>query len=181
MPKVEKAIHLDAFKLYMKMGGMSQEFLSQFVVDFGKNVRTAQRWEKDLDWVERAREPIQEAVEELEAEKKLDAQELISGFLDMCETGFNNIEIKTSYVDAVFGTAYKRIPNAKNPKPKNPIVVQSIEDMDRLSNMEVRLIKAKIDLAKLVLLLVGQPDSHTKLSGAGVSFNFGDKITEDDI
>lgn len=162
MPKVEKAIHLDAFKLYMEMGGMSPEFLSQFVADFGKNVRTAQRWEKDLDWVKRAKEPIQEAVAALEETEKLDAQELIAGFLDMCKTGFSNIETKASYIDAIFGTAYDRIPNASNPTPENPIVVESIEDMDRLANMDVKLIKAKIELAKLALLLVGEPDSRSE-------------------
>ncbi len=162
MPKVEKAIHLDAFKLYMETGGMSQEFLAQFRTKTGKSRRTAYDWEKAYEWKERAREPKAVAIQELETEKKLDAQELIAGFLDLCDTRISDIGIRKGYIDAVFGTAFDRIPTPEKPKPKNPIKVDTIEDMERLVKMQVALMKEEQNWAKLALLLMGEPDSRTE-------------------
>ena len=166
MPKLETAITLEAYMMYMEHGGINLDFLGKFQQKFGKGKSTAYGWEKDLHWKERAKQPVQEAVEELEEEEKLDAKELISGILDLCSVRVKDIATKTSYINAVFGTAFKRIPSDDNPEPENPIVVNSIEDMERLSNMQVRMIKAEIDLAKLTLVLVGEPDSHTEHSGS---------------
>jgi len=166
MPKFEKAIHLDAFKLYTEYGAVTKEFLAQFGTKFGKSARTAKRWAEELDWKERAKKPVEEAIQELEAEEKLNAQELISGFLDLCRTRVESIGKKTTYIDAVFSTAFDRIPSKENPEPENSIVVESIEDMERLGNMQVKMVNAEIQLAKLALLLVGEPDSHAEHSGS---------------
>lgn len=173
MPKTEKAIHLDAFMLYAQMGGMSQEFLSEFEKKIGKSEKTAYRWEKELEWDARAKEPIDEAVEELKEEEKINAKEIIIGFLDLAETSMTGIDTKISYIDAIYGTAFERIPTEKVPKPKNPIVVNSIEDMERLVNMKVKLINAQQAWVKMVLGMAGEPDSraeHTiRLSFPGVN------------
>ncbi len=124
---------------------------------------------------------MQEAVQELEAEKKLDARDLISGFLDLCDTRIKGIGTRATYIEAIFSTAFDRIPSKDNPKPKNPLKVETIEDMERLVKMFATLMKEEQNFAKLALVLVGEPDSHTRVSGDGISFNFGDKITEDDI
>jgi len=162
MPKVEKAIHLDAFKLYVAMGGMSPEFLAQFGTEIGKSARTAKRWESELDWQERAKQPAAAAVAELEQAEKLDAQELISGFLDLCEHRLESVGIQKTYIDAIFATAFARIPTPVKPNPENPLAVKTIEDMDKLVNMQVKYMREEQAWTKLALLLVGEPDSRNE-------------------
>lgn len=160
MPKLETPITLDAFRLYMEMGGMSPDFIGRFRTEFGKSRTTAYDWEKDLDWKERAQEPIDEAIEELKEEERLNAREIIIGFLDLAQTSLDGIDTKIGYIDAIYGTAFKRIPTEKKPEPENAIVVTSIEDMERLVNMKVKLINAQQAWVKTVLLLAGEPDSR---------------------
>jgi len=162
MPKAKKTIELDVLKLYMEMGGMSQEFVAEVGRKFGKSGRTLRRWEKEGDWKAKAEEPKATAIQELEAEKKLDAQELIGGFLDLCDTRIADIGTRKGYIDAIYSTAFDRIPNKENPKPENPIVVDTIEDMERLVKMQVSLMKEEQNWAKLALLLVGEPDHRTE-------------------
>ena len=164
MAKLETGITLDAFKLYMEMGGMSSEFIGKFQKEFGKSQSTAYDWERDLDWKQRAKEPVDEAVEELKEEGKLNAKEIIVAFLDVAKNSMDGIEIKEGYIDGVFGTARKRIPIPGNPVPKDAIVVNSIEDMERLVNMHVKLINAKQAWVKTVLLLAGEPDSRADVN-----------------
>jgi len=160
MPKVEKAIHLDALKLYMEMGGMSQAFLSEFEKKIGKSEKTAYRWEKELEWDARAKEPIDEAVEELKEAEKINAKEVVVGFLDLARTSLDGIDTKESYIDGIFGTAFDRIPTKDKPNPDNALEVKSIEDMRSLVAMQIQLINAKQAWIKTVLLLVGEPDSR---------------------
>jgi hypothetical protein len=182
LPKVEKAIHLDAFKLYMEMGGMSPAFLSQFVAKFGKTDRTAQRWEKDLGWRERIKKPVDDAVEDLSKLRELNAEELISGFLDLCRTRVSAIGIRASYIEAIFATAFERIPSPENPHPDNPLEIKSIEDMERIVRMQSLMEKEEQAWAKLSLLLVGEPDSRMEMIiKQGLTFSFSGNLTEDDI
>ncbi len=160
MPKLETMITLDAFKLYLAMGGMNSEFIGKFKKQFGKSQSTAYDWERDLDWKVRAKEPIDEAVEELKEEEKLNAKEIIIGFLDLAQVSMAGIDTKIGYIDAIYGTAFERIPTEKKPEPENAIVVTSIEDMERLVNMKVKLINAQQAWVKTVLLLAGEPDSR---------------------
>jgi len=162
MPKVEKAIHLDAFKLYMQYGAITPEFLSAFAKQTGKTEKTAYRWQADLDWKERAKEPISEAVKELEAEQKIDAQELISGFFDLYQNRLESIGVKSSYIDAIFATTFDRIPTPENPNPKDPLQVKTIEDLRWLVKMNADLMKEEQTWAKMALVLVGEPDSRSE-------------------
>ena len=162
MPKVEKAIHLDAFKLYLAMGGMNPEFLQKFAKDFDKSENTAYRWAKSYGWKARAQEPIDEAVEELKQEEKLNAKELVSGFLDLCKNRMDGTATQKSYIEAIFGTAFDRIPSEKNPKPKNALEVKTIQDMESLVRMHSMLEKGEQAWVKLGLLLAGEPDSRAE-------------------
>lgn len=166
MPKFEKAIHLDAFMLYAQYGVMSQDFLREFESKFGKAESTAYRWAKEGNWKARAKEPIDKAVEELKEEQKINAKEVIIAFLDVAQNSMDAIETKEGYIDGIFGTAFERIPRPEKPKPENALVVDSIDDMERLVNMQVKLINAKQGWIKTVLLLAGKPDSHTEHSGS---------------
>ena len=162
MPKNEKPVHLNAFKLYMEMGGMSPEFLTAFASKIGKSDSSAFRWAKDFNWKARAKEPKAAAIQELETEKKLDAQELIAGFLTLCDTRITDIGIRKGYIDAIYATAFKQIPTPEKPNPENALRVDTIEDMERLIKMQVALMKEEQNFAKLALLLVGEPDHRTE-------------------
>ncbi len=151
MPKVEKAIHLDAFMLYVEMGGMSPAFVSAFVRKFGKSEKTCYRWQKDHDWKRRIKEPVDEAVEELQAEEKLNAEELISGFLDLCRTRMSGIELETGYIRAIFATAFEKIKTGK-------LKVDTISDLSELIRAESRLIRDEQNYMRLVMMLIGKPE-----------------------
>lgn len=162
MPKTEKAIHLDALKLYMQYGMMSKDFLREFEKQTGKSGKTAYAWEKDFDWKRRAREPVEDAIEELKEEDKLNAKELVSGFLALCQSRMDGTATQRGYIDAIFGTAFDRIPSEKNPKPKNALEVKTIQDMESLVRMHSMLERGEQAWVKIGLLLAGEPDSRSE-------------------
>lgn len=151
MPRVEKAIHLEALKLYMEMGGMSQEFLAAFERKIGKSEKTAYRWEKDLNWKRRARVPIEEALEELEESQKLNAEELIGGLLDLCRTRMDGLATQSGYITSIFATAYDKIQSGE-------LKVESISDLKELVLAGSRLIRDEQGYMRLILMLVGNPE-----------------------
>lgn len=158
MPKTEKAIHLDAFKLYMEMGGMNSEFLGKFYKTFGRKQSTAYGWEKAFGWKERAKKPIDDAIEELEEAQKLNAEELISGLLDLCRNRMDGLATQASYIEAVFATAFDRIPNAENPNPENPLIVGCVADLKELVLAKSRLVRDEQAYMRLLLTMVGSPE-----------------------
>lgn len=162
MPKYEKAIHLDAFKLYIQFGMMSKEFLREFEKQTGKSGKTAYAWEKDFDWKARAKEPINEAIQELEEEEKLNAKELVAGFLDLCKNRMDGSATHKSYIEAIFGTSFERIPSEKNPKPKNALEVKTLQDMESLVRMHSMIERGEQAWVKIGLLLAGEPDSRSE-------------------
>lgn len=168
MPKVEKAIHLQAFKLYMEMGGMSKAFLSAFVGKFGKSGRTAERWQKDLNWKERANVPIDEAIVELEETGKLDPSEIILGFLDLVRHRMTEAGERVQYMKGIFATAFDRIPTPENTvemireKKQEPLEIKDILDMDRLSRSIQRIMREEQAWIRSTLLLIGEPEAITE-------------------
>lgn len=151
MPKVEKPIHLDAFKLYMEYGGITPEFLSRYVKEFGKTDRTAYRWEEDLNWKERAKKPIEEAVEELQAAEKLNVEELIGGLLDLCQNRMDGLSKQADYIKAIFSTAFDTITSGE-------LKVECISDIKELVLAQSRLVRDEQAYIRLILTLVGEPE-----------------------
>lgn len=151
MPKNEKAIHLDAFKLYMEMGGITPEFMAQFGAEIGKSARTAKRWESELGWKERAKKPITEAVEKLEAEQTINAEELITGLLDLCQNRMEGLETQAGYLKAIFATSFDKIQAGQ-------LKVESISDLKELVLAQSRLARDEQAYMRLVLTLVGKPE-----------------------
>lgn len=151
MPKNEKAIHLDAFKLYMQFGMMSKEFLREFEKKTGKAGKTAYSWEKDFDWKERAKKPIIEAVEKLEAEQTINAEGLITGLLDLCQNRMEGLETQAGYLKAIFATSFDRIQAGQ-------LKVESISDLKELVLAQSRLVRDEQAYMRLVLTLVGKPE-----------------------
>lgn len=158
MPKVEKAVHLAAFKLYMEYGRITPDFLRAFEKQTGKSEKTAYRWQKDLDWRERAKKPIEAAVEKLEAEQTLDATELIGGLLDFCRSRMDDLDTQASYLKAIFGSVFPRIPTPENPKPEDALEINSIGELRELVLTQSRLARDEQALVRLILAMVGKPE-----------------------
>jgi hypothetical protein len=158
MPKVEKAIHLDAYKLYVEMGGLNKAFLAAFGNKFGKSDRTAFRWAAEFDWERRAAEPAQAAIAELQEAGKLRTEELIEGLLDLSRVRMDSVDVKTGYLDAIFATVFERIKTPQNPNPENPIEITNIGDLTELIRANTQLIRAEQGYMKIVLALVGEPE-----------------------
>lgn len=152
MGKLETAITLEAFMMYMEHGGISLDFLGKFQQKFGKGKSTAYGWEKDLDWKERAKQPIQEAVEELTEAQKLNAEEVIIGLLDLCQTRMDGLSTKAGYIDAIFSTAFDKIQAGQ-------LKVETISDLAELIRAQSRLVRDEQAFMRLVLTLVGKPET----------------------
>lgn len=153
MPKTEKAVHLEAFKLYMEMGGMSQEFVAELGRKCGKSGRTARRWEKEFEWKERAKKPIDAAVEKLEAEQQINAEELISGLLVLCKTRMDGLATQTDDIKAVLAESFKRTKAGKL-----RIKTTNIAEVTDLVRAQSRLVRDEQAYMRLVLTLVGKPE-----------------------
>lgn len=161
---------------------MSPRFLTAFGSKTGKSDSTAFRWQRELNWKERIQKPVDDAVEDLGKLRELNAEELISGFLDLCRTRVSAIGIRASYIEAIFATAFERIPSPENPHPDNPLEVKTIEDMERIVRMQSLMEKEEQAWAKLSLLLVGEPDSRMEMIiKQGLTFTFTGNLTEDDV
>lgn len=153
MPKFEKAVHLDAFRLYMQYGATTPAFLTAFASKFGKSESTAFRWQRDLDWKERAKKPIDEAVEELEAAQKLNAEELISGLLDLCRNRMDGLAGQAQGIKLIIAEALK-----KNKKGKPLLKAGNISEVAELVRAESRLIRDEQAYVRLLLTMVGSPE-----------------------
>lgn len=149
--RVEKAEHVKAFKLYLEMGGISPEFLSAFAKQTGKTEKTAYRWQADFNWKERAKKPIVEAVEKLEAEQQINAEELISGLLDLCKTRMDWVKSETESIKAIFATAYEKIQAGE-------LKVESISDLTELIRAQSRIFRDEQAYMRLILMIVGKPE-----------------------
>jgi hypothetical protein len=153
MPKVEKAIHLDAFKLYMKMGGMSPAFIGRFRTEFGKSRTTAFDWQKAFDWKARLKTPIDEAVQELEEADKLNAEELIGGLLDLCRNRMEGLAGQSEEIKAIMAISLER---TKAGKPK--LKATNISEVAELVRAQSRLVRDEQAYMRLLLTLVGEPE-----------------------
>lgn len=59
--------------------------------------------------------------------------------------------------------------------------IESIKDLKEVMEVIVKIQSLKAQLVKLDLVIMGEADSHTQISGLKVAFYFGDKLTESDI
>ncbi len=153
MPKFEKAIHLAAFKLYMEYGATTPEFLSSFEKQTGKSAKTAYRWAQDFNWKERARKPIDEAVQQLEESQKLNAEELISGLLGLAKERMDGLSEQVTEIKSILASAFNK---GKDQKPL--LKARSISELAELVRAESRLIRDEQAYIRLVLTLVGKPE-----------------------
>lgn len=162
MPKVEKAIHLQAFRLYLEMGGMSPAFLQKFGKEFGRSGNTAYRWAQSFGWNERAKKPVDEAIENLETEQVLNTEEFISGLLDLCRSRMEGLATQSGSTQAIFASIFDRIVTDENPNPENPLEVKSIFDLKELVLAQSRLIKDEQGYMRILLTLIGSPERITE-------------------
>ncbi len=164
MPQAEKEIHRQAYAFYLEQGAYADKaFLKAFQKKFNKTARTFWNWYKDFGWsereAERVEEIVEEAVEELTESGEIDPTEIIVGFLALVKYRMNEAGERLEYLKAIFATSFDRIVSPTNPEPKNPIVVDSILDMDRLSRAIQRIAREEQSWIRSTLLLIGEPES----------------------
>lgn len=151
---IEKAIHLEAFRLYAEMGGMSPAFLTAFASQLGKSDSTAFRWQKQHGWKERLKKPIDEAVEELEQADKLNAEELIGGLLDLCRNRMDGLAEEAADFKAVIAEAF-----TKTKAGKYRLKAHTISEVTDLVRAQSRLVRDEQAFMRLLLTLVGEPET----------------------
>lgn len=173
MPRIERKVHLEAYAFYLKKGAYADKaFLKAFEAKFGKTARTFWNWYKDFEWAdreaERVNEVVDEAVEELTETGKIDPKEIIVGFLDLVKYRMTDAGERMEYLKGIFGTSFSRIPTEKNTAEKirankqEPIIVETILDMDRLSRAIQRIAREEQAWMRSTLLLIGEPESITE-------------------
>ena len=118
-----------------------------------KTEKTAYRWQTDLKWKERAKEPITAAVENLEAEQTLNAEELIVGLLDLAKNRMEGLAVQTEDIKAVLAESFKR---TKSGKLK--MKTTNIAEVTDLVRAQSRLARDEHAYMRLVLTLVGKPE-----------------------
>jgi len=128
-------------------------------------LQTLKTWSKENNWQERLK------LRDIENSKKVQAKtdrEVVNTKADYRK----DIRLTQQPLKAAIN---KVIVPAKDGKPATiNIEVENARDL-------ALIVGALEKLIKLDLVMIGEADSHTQLSGDGISFNFGDKITEDDI
>lgn len=164
--------HADAFSAYYLMG--DKRSLTVLAGDRGVSVKTAKKWSAVFSWQERI--TLKDIDLSRKTEEKLD-DAVVNTRADYRKMIKENMaeDVKLdSYVTTLIGKAKDKI-------EKGELTVDTIKDLVELMRVKQGSTAKKVELMKADLLLMGEADSHTKLSGENITFNFGDKITEDDI
>jgi len=164
MPRTEKEIHRQAYAFYLEHGAYADKaFLKAFQDRFNKTARTFWNWYKVFGWANREPERVEEvrvdAVEELEKTGRIDPKDIVLGFLDLVQYRMNEAGERLEYLKGIFATSFDRIATPENPKPENPIIVDTILDMDRLSRAIQRIAREEQSWVRTTLLLIGEPES----------------------
>lgn len=152
----------DAFDEYYAMG--SERSFVSLVGHCNVTRRTIARWSKAFNWQERI---IQRDLENNKKTEEKTDKAIVNTKADYRADIGSALEPVMSMLNGV-------MEKGADGKLKVSIEVETAKDFSLIVGALEKLIKAD-------LLLIGEPDSHTQLSGTGISFNFGDKITEDDI
>lgn len=169
---LETREHKTAFNAYYLMG--ADRSLVSVADQCGVSERTVARWSTEFSWQERITlkdidlsRKTEEVLDDAVVNTRADYRKMIK------ENMAEDVKLD-SYVTTLIGKAKDKI-------EKGELTVESIKDLTELMRVKQGSTAKKVELMKADLLLMGEADSHTKLSGENITFNFGDKITEDDI
>ena len=164
---VETKRHGDAFDYYYSLGN-SRSYM-QVAQKLHVSKTSVAKWSKAFNWNERV---IQR---DLEINKK--TEEKTNDAIVNTKADYRaDIRLALQPIKALINSAIIEKENPKTGK-KESVIKFSVEDPKDMASMITSLEK----LIKADLLLMGEADSHAQLSGSAISFNFGNKLTEDDI
>jgi len=155
--------HGDAFDYYYSLGAARS--YTEVARKFNVSRTSLAKWAKAFNWMDRI------AQRDIENSKKIQAK-----------TDRTIVNTKADYRRDVrlalqpLKAAINKV-IVKNPDTGKPEVKIPIDEARDLASVIVSFEK----LIKLDLVLMGEADSHTQVSGEGIAFNFGNIITEDDI
>jgi len=160
---VETKEHKDAFNQYYLMGaGRSLRELARLRK---VSAKSAMRWSKAHNWQERIE--LRDIDLSRKTEEKID-EAVVNTRADYRK----DVKLMLQPLKALINSAIAT--DKKTGKAKIKFEVDDARDMASIVSSYEKLIKVD-------LLLMGEADSHTRLSGDDISFSFGDKITKDDI
>ena len=169
---VETKRHKDAFNDYYLMG--ADRSLRELARLHNVHLKSTARWSKEFNWQERIElrdidlsRKLTEKVDDAVVNTRADYRKQIKDRLD------EDLKLD-SYATTLIGKAKEKI-------EKGELSVETIKELTELMRVHQGSTAKKVELMKADLLMMGEADSHTQLSGNGVTFNFGDKITEDDL
>lgn len=164
---VETKRHGDAFDAYYAMG--PERSLVRLAGDRGVSVKSIKKWSTEFNWQERL---IQR---DLEINRK--TEEKTNKAIVNTKADYRaDIRLALQPIKALINSAIIEVTNEETGQKENQLKfsVENPKDMASIIGALDRLIKAD-------LLLMGEADSHTAVSGDGIVFKFGGKVSEDDL
>lgn len=171
----ETKAHKDAFNKYYLMG--ADRSLRELALHLNCTARAVKTWSSEFSWQERI------ALRDIEISRKLAEKvddEVVNTKADyrkQIKEGLVNIKREKGYLTSAFGTAKKKLEDEKD----KTLDVTSIRDLTDLSKAIQGIYRGEQALMKLDLLMMGEADSHTQVSGKGIVFRFGGKLSEEDL
>jgi len=151
--------HLDAFEYFIKLGGSgTRENVSQMSVKFAVAERTIWRWYQEFNWRDRAIIRLVQAKKKLEEDGILSKEAEIAALLTLVKSKIAESNVRSTYLKALYGTAKDLIENKQ-------LEIKSIADLTLLAKAIDGQDKNLLDLIKVELLLIGEPDSRRDHTG----------------
>jgi len=171
----EQKKHIDAFAFFISLGGgASQENCRRVSEEFQITERTFWNWHKKLNWKERVDEIVKLATQEIRDDAAKSIADQKQEWLVDLSKDRDKIRGYKEILDMGFGFLGDRMNDGALVAKDVPEVAQLVTAYTKLEDAEEKRIKT-------ALLLMGEADSHAELSGSSVVFNFGGKITEEDL
>lgn len=157
-----------AFDRYYAMGGARElKGLARGLVgaegfeDRAPTWKTVKRWSADNNWQERAK--LRDISNSKKEQDKTD-KEVVNTKADyrkQIKERLGNINTDLGYLKTSFGTAKKKLEDEKNTE----LEVKSIKELVELAKAMQGMYKEEQNLMKLDLLMMGEADSHSEMSG----------------
>jgi len=156
---IERQKHLDAFEYFIKLGGQpNDENTMKTAQEFGVSKRTIFVWYKELNWRDRSIIRLVQARNKAEENGILDKEAEIAALLTLVKSKIAESNVRSTYLKVLYGTAKDLIANKQ-------LEIKSIADLTLLAKAIDGQDKNLLDLIKVELLLIGEPDSRQDQTG----------------
>lgn len=164
---VETKRHGDAFDYYYSLG--EDRNYTTVAGRFKVGKRTVEKWARAFNWQLRLTQRDLDINKRVE--KKTNTQ-----IVNTKAEYRADIRLALQPIKALINSALIEKVNPET-GAKETVIKFAVEDPKDMASMITSLEK----LIKADLLLMGEADSHSQISGKGLVFNFGGKLTEDDL